>query len=82
MCEWLVNPELGDEWFPAKCKIVIDHTSDFDGGDVLRFSVDPPYWYRWREEPWYGLIRAVAKKGMGKWKTVVEVGERLWIVDA
>ena len=80
MCEWLVNRDLRDEWFPAKSKIVIDRTMNEHGKRMIRFVVDPGYPNRWREEPWYHVIKSVAKNGMGIWQTVIEVGDRNWIV--
>jgi hypothetical protein len=62
-CLWLTESKLGDEWFPAKAKIIADLTTD-RGKVFLRFTVDPQYSNRWREEPYYSAIKQVALSGL------------------
>jgi len=60
-CLWLSWRGLGDEWFPAKSKIVVDiHPDKLSGNVFLRFNVDPRYPGRWREEPYYSRIKQLA----------------------
>ena len=47
-CGWLVNPAVGDEWFPARSKIVLRRESHGDIA-ILEFVVDPSYPDKWRE---------------------------------
>jgi hypothetical protein len=84
MCEWLVNQRFGEEWFPARSKIVAWWTIEQEAGEVVKFIVDPAYPNRWREEPWHSQIRQIAGKGIQpgglRWQVRVEVGSRAWIV--
>ena len=78
-CAWLMNPGLSDEWRPDRAKIVIH------GGENVRFAVDPNYPNRWREAPYYQTIKNIARVGLTgrlgfQYKTLVDVGERTWIV--
>ncbi|MBS0482394.1 MAG: hypothetical protein JSR96_09630 [Proteobacteria bacterium] len=50
---WDAVPE---HWHPARSRIVIISELDFR----INFTVDPGAPGRWREQPWYGDIKALA----------------------
>ena len=50
-CHWLIDPTLGPEWKPNKCKMVL-HASE----DALAVHVDPGARQPWRREPFYSQL--------------------------
>jgi hypothetical protein len=54
-CGWLAGV-LGDEWFPAKCKMYI--TPAPGGRRVV--TVDPAFPEAWRREPHYSQLKDMA----------------------
>ena len=51
-----VNYEIGEEWFPARCKMVLrNHPHESDG---LLVTVDPAFPTAWRREPYYSQLLA------------------------
>lgn len=62
-CLWLIDSEFDDRWFPAKSKIIVDLSIE-NGKAFLRFTVDPHYPNRWREEPYYSTIKKYALQGL------------------
>jgi hypothetical protein len=92
-CLWLINEAFGDEWFPARAKIVVDMHKNKDGKNICRFHVDPAYSNRWREEPYYSQIKRTSLIGLrgdlgfyyqtivsirGKWTMILPQEEREW----
>jgi hypothetical protein len=63
-CVWLTESKFGEEWFPARSKIVPDLHTGKDGHIFLRFIVDPQYPNRWREAPYYSQIKQLALRGL------------------
>lgn len=64
-CAWLLNPALDDRWFPQRAHLVMD--SDLlkeDGRIVIRVHLDPAHPNRWREEPYYSVIKNIALRGL------------------
>jgi hypothetical protein len=64
ICGWLSGlPEFGDEWFPARCKMIISIRDPQrglrEGG--MRVTVDPAYPNAWRREPYYSQLRMWAQ---------------------
>jgi hypothetical protein len=60
LCSWLVDDDgtvFGDEWFPAKCKMVLSVGDD----KVLTVHVDPGFPNAWRNEPYYSQLLHFAK---------------------
>jgi Fe-S-cluster containining protein len=55
-CGWLVGArELGDEWFPARCKMIVtrrEPRSNLTERGML-VTVDPTYPNAWRRKPYY-----------------------------
>jgi len=90
-CKWLVNPELGDEWWPKLSKIIQYELSQNEQHGWI-FQVDVTVPNRWREEPYYSRIKQVAHNGLTgrhgltgeptgiKFKTVVVVGKEAWLI--
>jgi len=64
-CGWLSGlPEFGDEWFPARCKMILTprdpkRTARKQG---LLVTVDPTYPNAWRREPYYSQLLALAQE--------------------
>jgi hypothetical protein len=57
-------PEFGDEWFPARCKMILTprdpkRTARKQG---LLVTVDPTYPNAWRREPYYSQLLALAQE--------------------
>jgi hypothetical protein len=85
-CQWLLDPELGDHWYPARAKMVTYLFRAPDGIFHLDVRVDPAVPLRWQEEPYYSDIKRVSLAGVegkgtmdGKqfwWRTCVVVGSR------
>lgn len=83
-CQWLVDPGLSEAWHPLRSHIVAHFTNQ--SRLTLNFVVDPNTPNRWREEPYYALIKNVAHRGLaGTYQhsffvTQVDVGNRTWII--
>jgi hypothetical protein len=62
-CLWLDQRQLaeplGDEWFPPRCKMVLQPWAE----DRLIVVVDPAFPNAWRQEPYYSILRSVAAQG-------------------
>lgn len=61
ICGWLADvPDLalGDEWFPARCKMIIAPRSPPHsiGEQGMLVTVDPAYPNAWRREPYYSRL--------------------------
>jgi len=68
VCGWLAGePKIGDEWFPARCKMIIARAQQ----GVL-IIVDPAYPTAWRRKPYYGQLLALAQRSSLK----IRVGQR------
>jgi hypothetical protein len=59
-CVWLLDPNIGEEWWPAKSRIVITLLSG-----TLLAAVDPGFPDAWRKPPYFqqGMERANARGG-------------------
>jgi hypothetical protein len=62
-CNWLVMPSMGDEWFPAKSKMVAVMAT-VGNTTTMRIAVDPTAPGRWREEPYFSQIKEMARVGL------------------
>jgi len=59
-CLWLSNPfEFGDEWFPARSKMVLATPNE----KQLLVLVDPDFPNAWRREPYYSKLLKFAHLG-------------------
>ncbi len=83
-CQWLVDLRFPDYWFPKESKIIVDHRVEGETA-VVCFVVDPRVPNRWREEPWFGDIKTVAKSGLAgtlgrKWTTIVLIRDERIVI--
>lgn len=79
-CQWLIDIRHPDYWYPLKSKIII-HAVIENGSKFVNFIVDPAYPLRWREQPYFDDIKAMARAGIDgrlgeKWTTLVQIGDR------
>jgi hypothetical protein len=58
-CGWLLDPRIGDDWHPARSKMVVK----FEPKRIIIF-VDRDRRDAWRKEPYHSQIRAWAQSGM------------------
>jgi len=54
-CRWLIDKQMGDEWWPARAKMMVTRQ-----GHAIIILVDPAVPSRWREAPYYQTIKARA----------------------
>jgi hypothetical protein len=74
MCGYLIWDAVPDHWHPAKSRIVVVSEMGFR----INFTVDPGAPGRWRDEPWYGELRALAQLGFAENRQVlVTVGQKV-----
>ena len=78
VCRWLLEPGLGDEWFPANAKLVVSLQYE---GSRIAISVDPAFPNRWREQPFYSQIKKWAEIGAAvNAQVTVNIGKRVIVV--
>ena len=94
-CFWLSQAAVAEHWYPLKAKIVINAFEEEDTTGkraYVAFVVDPTYPNRWREEPYFSDIKAMARLGLQgislgphghkKWTTFVLIkDQRIPIID-
>jgi hypothetical protein len=56
-CGWLTTAELGDEWRPLACKMVL--YAEYDGNRIA-LHVDPADPGAWRREPYFTQLKQMA----------------------
>jgi hypothetical protein len=56
ICLWLESTKLGEEWFPARCKMIL---TPLPKGPLV--TVDPAFPTAWRREPYYSQLLAWAQ---------------------
>jgi hypothetical protein len=81
VCGWLGGAlGLGDEWFPARCKMVISPRvpgqNDVKQGFLI--TVDPAYPNAWRRKPYYEQLLALARQTF----VVIRIGRRQIALNA
>lgn len=62
-CQWLINSNFGDEWYPLRSKMVLHETTDATG-KRLHVVVDNGSPTAWRREPFYSGIRRLMQSGL------------------
>jgi hypothetical protein len=72
LCGWLVTKELGSEWYPTTAKLVISSEAT-----RVIFFVDPAFPNRWREEPYYSLIRSYAREMVDQRQVYVFIAKKV-----
>lgn len=79
-CEWLTNVNFGEEWYPARSKMVIRHVRD-GGTSKLVFHVDPGSPLSWRNEPYYSQLKRLARNGLEHGGILtINVGKRVFVI--
>lgn len=77
-CGWLSNEDLGPEWKPSRCKIVL--STELDGNRLAAY-VHPNRPDAWRKEPFYSGLKewstaAVPFRG----QVTVSVGREIYVI--
>ncbi len=57
-CEWKMQQSLGDEWYPARCKMVL---VDYSDASTLVVKVDPSFPNAWRREPYHSQLLEMSR---------------------
>jgi Fe-S-cluster containining protein len=60
-CTWLVDPSLGPEWYPKRCKMVLHVTENASAGRRLDVNVDASYPNAWREAPYFDELKRISR---------------------
>jgi hypothetical protein len=82
-CQWLVDPDFGDEWWPLDCRMVAHYKPDSLGRIGLNIVVEASSPAAWRYEPYFSQIKAMALHFLrteSKIAVYVHVGKRQWVV--
>lgn len=75
-CGWLVWDKVPEHWFPAKSRIVV--VSD---GSRITFTIDPASPARWRDQPWFGEVKAMAVMAFAEQRQVlVRIGRKVIVM--
>ena len=77
-CLWLINPKLGEEWKPSRCKMVL--VADL-GGKRLVAHVDPQQPDAWKRRPYYAMLKNWACRSASfRGQIIVAVGRRMYMI--
>jgi hypothetical protein len=81
-CEWLVNPQLGDEWAPTRAKMFVHYNYDPLGHMGLYVVVDPSRPDCWRREPYFSQLKAWALQNLRarRMRIYVTAGRQTFLV--
>jgi hypothetical protein len=74
-CRWLVDPDMGPEWKPNICKMVLDAKPR-----TLVVHVDPAANRPWHTEPYFSTLRRLAAQGLARGAMLLVVERRRTIV--
>lgn len=85
VCQWLRSPQLGHEWFPAECGMLIYFEPPDRAPLKLRILVDPLVPGRWREARYRHTVGEIALSGLLgtkrlKYHTIATCGGRDWLI--
>jgi hypothetical protein len=58
-CSWLLSPELGPEWRPLTCKMVLIRRPH-----QILLLVDPGHPTAWRQDPYYTQLKEWSRAGV------------------
>jgi len=77
-CGYLTISDLGEEWRPNKCRIVLN--LKLEGNRIAAF-VDPQRPDVWRREPYYSTLKKLAAKAVseGGW-LAASVGRHIYVI--
>jgi len=85
-CGWRITRAFGDEWFPLKSHMVLSlNRQTKNGVQILMVTVDPQHREIWQQEPYYGQLRELARRGMlsaDPMIVIVRVGTQSWHLDS
>ena len=77
-CLWLINPKLGEEWKPNRCKMVL--VTDLDGKRLVA-HVDPRQPDAWKRRPYYAMLKDWAQRSMSfRGQVIAAVGRRMYMI--
>jgi len=65
-CYWLLDPAMGPEWKPDRCKMVLDARQEW-----LVVHVDPGADRPWRQEPYYSYLTELAGRNIARGASVL-----------
>ena len=60
-CYWLLDPGMGPEWKPDRCKMVLDARQDW-----LVVHVDPAAQSPWRQEPYFSYLVEMSARNIAR----------------
>jgi hypothetical protein len=75
VCRWLSDPDMGPEWKPSNCKMVVDSKPS-----LFVVHVDPAVAQPWRAEPYFSVLKRLSAQGLGKGTIVLVIERRRSIV--
>ena len=79
-CEWLTNPNFGQEWEPTRSKMIICHVRDGDTSKLV-FHVDPGSPLAWRREPYYSQLKQLSVNGLQHNGVIlINIGKRVFVI--
>jgi len=76
-CGWLVGPNLGPEWRPLTCKMILFFESN---GNRLAVHVDPNHPQAWRQDPYYRQLKGWSHEAVAAQQQIVVYIKRRAIV--
>jgi len=77
-CNWIADPNLGPEWQPLTCKMIL-FFENF--GSRLRVCVDPGHANVWRREPYYSQIKQWSRSAVeARQQIVVTIRRRVIVI--
>lgn len=74
-CRWLTDLDMGPEWKPSVCKMVLDSRPR-----MLTVHVDPAVSRPWRAEPYYSVLKRLAAQGLTRNVIVLVIEKRRSLV--
>ena len=79
VCGWLSDElKVGEEWFPAHCKMIISVPGYSAAKEGFLIIVDPAYPNAWRREPYFRQLLTLAQRNLVK----IRVGRRFIRLNA
>jgi hypothetical protein len=77
-CSWIIDGDLGDEWRPLTCKMIVVLE---EGGRRLAVRVDPNYANAWRREPYYSQLKRWSRTAVeARQQVVVHIRRRVIVI--
>ena len=67
-CHWLIDPGMGPEWKPNKCKMVLASRQD-----ALAVHVDPSADRPWRQEPFFSQLKEKSARNIDRGAMVLVI---------